>query len=263
MNDGQTNNIIIRTYDPKDKQGIYLLFKSSLQSVIEYGKLNYTSLKKILHLFLEKYEKSKTAFFLIILFHIVNLKIFLIHLFNNNTIYYYLFWALFLATIWIIFSFCYLKFFSYPCLNSYIDTAMNIDFKNPEEWLKEGISHLWVACHNTNEEIIGSIGVIPYEKEKDLLEIQTNGNKTAELKRMYVSRNHLRKGIASKLYRELEYWCIKNGYDEIVLSTSSYQVDAISFYEKNGFRVTNRVKSDFKYPNFVILNKSLKDKKDD
>jgi len=83
----------------------------------------------------------------------------------------------------------------------------------------------------------------------------------AELKRMYVSPSHMRKEIASKLIKEVEGWCRENGYDEIVLTTTCYQVDAINFYKRNGFKVLNLHKFGFFLSNIVSFNKIMCEKK--
>ena len=187
-----------------------------------------------------------------------NLKFLVIHFFNNNSLYYYAFTIASLTLIWIIFSFFYLKLVMRGFIN-YIDHTINTDFKNPEEWLKKGVSNLWVAT--SEKEIVGSIGIIPFEKEKDIHEIKTGGKNVAELRRMYVSPSHLRKGIGSKLIKELERWCLENEYDEIVLTTTYFQVDAINFYKMNGYKVCTFQRSGFFEPNFVSLNKLMCEKK--
>jgi GNAT superfamily N-acetyltransferase len=56
-----------------------------------------------------------------------------------------------------------------------------------------------------------------------------------EVKRMYVSPNQRKKGIASIVLAELENWARELGYNKCVLETGKRQPEAIALYEKNGY----------------------------
>ena len=251
--------IIIRNFLSKDKEDVYYIFRMSNCSVMNYRKLNFKTSKLIFLNLLDKYKGSKYFFLLIILFSIFILKIFAIDLFNYNNLYYYLTAIFTILFAWIIFTYFYLKLLMRE-FNYYTDHSISTDFKEPEKWVNEPNSNLWVAT--IKEEVVGSIGIIQYVP--DIIKfptIKTNGNKVAELKRMYVSPKFFRRGIASELYKILEQWCIQNGFDEIILSTSYYQVDAVEFYKNMGFELSELIISDFNKPNFPILAKDLKNNK--
>jgi len=255
----EREEIIIRNYLSKDKEEVYFLFRISLCSVMDYGKLNFKTSKLIFLNLLDKYKDSKYFFILIILFYVLNLKIFVFDLFNYNNFYFYLTAILMILFACIIFTYFYLQLIIRG-FNYYTDHAISTDFKEPEKWVNEPYSNLWIAT--INEEVVGSVGIIPYVPDIiKLPTIKTKGKKVAELKRMYVSPKYLRRGIASKLYNILEQWCIQNGYDEIILSTSYYQVDAVEFYKKMGFELSQLIISDFKMPNFPILSKDITNNK--
>ncbi|NWW40354.1 NAT8 acetyltransferase, partial [Panurus biarmicus] len=57
-----------------------------------------------------------------------------------------------------------------------------------------------------------------------------------ELKRMSVSREHRRRGLARALCREVLAFARARGYGAVVLSTSMVQVAAQRLYEGQGFR---------------------------
>lgn len=56
-----------------------------------------------------------------------------------------------------------------------------------------------------------------------------------EIKRMYVSRDYRRKGIASLLLTELEKWAKELGYSACVLETGLRQPEALVLYKKNHY----------------------------
>ncbi len=57
----------------------------------------------------------------------------------------------------------------------------------------------------------------------------------ARLKRMYVDKNYQGKGIANKLYEEIEKRIKKLKLHKIILSTYPQMERAVTFYKKKGF----------------------------
>ena len=60
---------------------------------------------------------------------------------------------------------------------------------------------------------------------------------TAEIKRMYVSVTHRRKGIARQVLSELETWVKEEGYSKCILETGKKQFEAIALYQQSGYTV--------------------------
>lgn len=87
----------------------------------------------------------------------------------------------------------------------------------------ENIKHVIVAYENSNP--VGCGAIKKYE-----------GN-TAEIKRMFVSQNGRRKGIATKILIELELWAKELSYVKCILETGVNQPEAIELYRKNGYRI--------------------------
>ena len=58
-----------------------------------------------------------------------------------------------------------------------------------------------------------------------------------EVKRMYVSPDQRKKGIAAKVLQELELWAKELGYSKCVLETGQRQVEAVNFYHKCNYTV--------------------------
>jgi len=58
---------------------------------------------------------------------------------------------------------------------------------------------------------------------------------TTEIKRMYVSEQHRKSGVATMVLLELERWAKELGYKYCILETGHRQPEAIALYEKMGF----------------------------
>ncbi len=66
------------------------------------------------------------------------------------------------------------------------------------------------------------------------------GDDSVEVKRMYTSPAHRRRGMASQVLRELERWARELGYRSCVLETGLMQPEAIALYEAHGYaRIPN------------------------
>jgi GNAT superfamily N-acetyltransferase len=66
--------------------------------------------------------------------------------------------------------------------------------------------------------------------------IKDYGKDTMEVKRMFTLPVYRENGIASQLLAELESWAVELGAKRVVLETGKKQVEAISLYERNGYR---------------------------
>lgn len=58
-----------------------------------------------------------------------------------------------------------------------------------------------------------------------------------EVKRMFTLPDQRGKGIASQLLAGLETWATELGYGKCVLETGKKMTDAVSLYQKNGYKV--------------------------
>ncbi len=59
----------------------------------------------------------------------------------------------------------------------------------------------------------------------------------AEVRRMYVDADHRRRGIGVRLLSHIEDFCIKEGYERILLSTSEMQDAALALYRAQGYQL--------------------------
>jgi len=70
--------------------------------------------------------------------------------------------------------------------------------------------------------------------------IKEYGRNTLEVKRMYVTHEARKKGIASQLLNELEKWTVELSGTKCILETGKRQPEAIGLYIKNGYiRIPN------------------------
>lgn len=59
---------------------------------------------------------------------------------------------------------------------------------------------------------------------------------TAEIKRMYTHPDFRKRGLATVIVKELKIWAKELNYTSAILETSLQQNEAISVYEKSGYR---------------------------
>jgi GNAT superfamily N-acetyltransferase len=60
---------------------------------------------------------------------------------------------------------------------------------------------------------------------------------TMEVKRMFVSPQNRKKGIASKILTGLENWALELSYSKCILETGKKQPEAIELYKKSGYNI--------------------------
>ncbi|MCY1660285.1 MULTISPECIES: GNAT family N-acetyltransferase [Chryseobacterium] len=75
--------------------------------------------------------------------------------------------------------------------------------------------------------------------------------KTVEIKRMYTNPDFRKKGLATTIVKELEFWAKELNYTKAVLESSLEQNEALSVYEKSGYtRIPN-------YGQYIGIDKSV------
>ena len=107
---------------------------------------------------------------------------------------------------------------------AYIKASIDEEIGQIETYYAAKNGQFWVAYQH--DILVGMVG------------IEQQGDNTMELRRMYVSPNHRRKGIAHKMLGFVENWCRNAGVSRMVLSTSELQPAAIRFYEMSGYQLT-------------------------
>lgn len=81
--------------------------------------------------------------------------------------------------------------------------------------------------------------IVAYEDEKAVGcgAVKEFGQDTMEVKRMYVSPENRKKGIASEILNELEKWAHELSYGKCILETGKRQYEAIGLYKKSGYKL--------------------------
>jgi len=100
---------------------------------------------------------------------------------------------------------------------------------------RDGEEHSFYAQFNTIDKI--KYVALAYENEKPLGcgAIKEFGANTMEIKRMYVSPESRKRGIATKILSELENWASELSYAKCILETGKGQPEAIGLYKRNGY----------------------------
>ncbi|KAK9766065.1 hypothetical protein K7432_005112 [Basidiobolus ranarum] len=96
------------------------------------------------------------------------------------------------------------------------------------------------------EEPVGCVCFRPYDAQK------------AELKRMFVAPEKRKLGVASAVIAESEKWIKELNFKEIILETGENMLEAISFYTKHGYQLTDRYGVYVDAPNSVCMRKEVK-----
>lgn len=98
-----------------------------------------------------------------------------------------------------------------------------------EEYFKDLIENQIIYLAIMNKEIVGYLaGSIHVENSYNTTSI-------AELDNMFILEEYRKYGIGTKLFNEFKDYCKKNKIDELKVTASSKNINAIKFYEKNGF----------------------------
>ena len=122
----------------------------------------------------------------------------------------------------------------------FINSCLASDLKDIDKtYMSTDECHMWVAEWSGN--VVGMVGLVHNESHKPGV---------AELQRMSVSPVCRRMGIARKLLDELLQHAKKQGFEKIVLTTTSAQTPAIRLYKKYGFKLM----AVFPYPQKLLAD---------
>lgn len=79
-----------------------------------------------------------------------------------------------------------------------------------------------------------------------------------EVKRMFVEENMRGKGVASLVINELEKWAKELNAEKLVLETGKRQTEAVAFYHKNNYQITENFGQYVGVENSICFEKLLK-----
>lgn len=78
-----------------------------------------------------------------------------------------------------------------------------------------------------------------------------------EIKRMYVQKNHRRKGLSTRILQALETLAAESGYSKVLLETGKGQPEAIALYQKCGYTRIPNYGPYINIDNSVCMEKSI------
>jgi GNAT superfamily N-acetyltransferase len=78
-----------------------------------------------------------------------------------------------------------------------------------------------------------------------------------EVKRMFVEENMRGKGVASLVINELEKWAKELNVEKLVLETGKRQTEAVAFYHKNNYQITENFGQYIGVENSICFEKLL------
>ena len=133
-----------------------------------------------------------------------------------------------------------------------------VKFLDADLAIKDGEAHSFYAQFNKIKKI--KHVVLAYENKIPLgcgaiKEYDTN---TMEVKRMYISPESRKKGIATKILYELEKWAFELSYEKCILETGKKQPEAIGLYKKSGYTQIPNYGQYSGVENSVCFEKELK-----
>lgn len=120
--------------------------------------------------------------------------------------------------------------------------SSNIDFQNLVKLLdadlavRNGENHAFFDQFNKIDTIKNCIVIYINETPAACGAFKKFDDKTVEIKRMYTNLKFRKRGLATAIVKELEMWAKKMGYEKAVLESSLEQNEALSVYEKSGYR---------------------------
>lgn len=122
----------------------------------------------------------------------------------------------------------------FPMLSQSELPADLLDFE--QHYIHEENAVLY-AAFSQDEEVLGTIGVCPYDGRFIHLKNYYHQFKTAEIVKCYIDSDNRRSGIGSMLFNKALKFCNDVGYQKLYLHTHPFLPGAISFWEANGFEV--------------------------
>jgi putative acetyltransferase len=123
---------------------------------------------------------------------------------------------------------------------------------------RDGADHGFYAQFNKIDKIRHAVVCYENGQLMGCGAVKAFSDEAMEVKRMYVSPDGRKKGIATRVLNELEAWASELGYLRCVLETGKRQPEAIALYEKSGYTRTPNYGQYAGVENSVCFEKVLK-----
>lgn len=103
--------------------------------------------------------------------------------------------------------------------------------------MRDGEDHSFYSQYNKIDKIKYAIVAFDNETPVGCGAIKELSRDAMEVKRMYVLPERRGQGIAGEILKELENWSYELNYSKCLLETGKRQPEAISLYQKYGYRI--------------------------
>ncbi|XP_072263063.1 probable N-acetyltransferase camello [Pyxicephalus adspersus] len=124
-----------------------------------------------------------------------------------------------------------------------IKKSLNEDLLNiVETYIWKPNSCFWVA--ESDGRIVGMVGAQP----------APNSDINMTLRRLSVSKDQQRRGIAKALCMTVFNFAQQGGYKRVILDTSTFQINAHKLYQRLGFRITKIIPSRSRLGRFAKMS---------
>jgi len=142
-----------------------------------------------------------------------------------------------------------------PANHDFIELVRLLD---AELAIMDGEEHLFYSQFNKIDKILHVVLAYDDEKPSGCGAIKEYNRNTVEIKRMYVSPENRKRGIASEILSELETLASELSYSRCILETGKRQPEAIALYKKNGYKLIPNWGQYIGVENSVCFEKKLK-----
>jgi ribosomal protein S18 acetylase RimI-like enzyme len=112
-------------------------------------------------------------------------------------------------------------------LKRYVDSVLMSDLARPSAYYSQPRRRLWVV-ESQAKEIVATVAV----------DFDAGSPEVASLRRLAVSPEFRRKGVARLLVSRAGQWAAKQGFKSLQLDVTEFQRPAIALYESLGFQRT-------------------------
>lgn len=114
---------------------------------------------------------------------------------------------------------------------TYIEASLGDEIDRIDDYYRRDKGgEFWVVCRG--DALAGMFGVERLDPRR------------AELRRMYVTPEFRRQGLAKRMLIHAERYCRDAGFEELILSTSEVQEAALAFYRAAGYRQTGEERAE-------------------
>lgn len=123
--------------------------------------------------------------------------------------------------------------------------------------VRDGAEHAFYAQYNKLDKIQQVVVACQEGMAVGCGAIKAYESGVAEVKRMYVRESYRGQGIARQVLEELERWAAELGYTSCILETGKNQPEAISLYQKCGYKTIPNYGQYKGVANSVCMQKQL------